>query len=148
VRKLLPVLIVALVLVPMGVVGATTSGNEGQVRKVQIPEADRFLPFAVTVHVGDAVKWTNGDGDDHTVVSIDAFNTAGHKGTDQLLPANGGTFVLHFNRPGVFVYYCRFHAQLDIFNQPIAPGPEGGIQSQDGNFGTPMSGVITVVGGD
>ena len=82
------------------------------------------------------------------VVSDDAFNTAGHKGMDQLLPANGGTLTLRFNHPGVFVYYCRFHAMLDAFNQPIAPGPEGGIQNQDGNYGTPMSGVITVVEGD
>jgi hypothetical protein len=43
------------------------------------------------------------------------------------------------------VYYCRFHAQLDAFNQPIAPGPDGGVQDANGNFGTPMSGVITVL---
>jgi hypothetical protein len=34
---------------------------------------------------------------------------------------------------------------LDPDNQPIAPGPDGGIQDSNGNFGTPMSGVITVV---
>jgi plastocyanin len=147
VRKLLPVLIVALVLVPMGVVSATASHDQGHVRKVQIPEADRFAPFAVTIRVGDAVKWTNGDEDAHYVVSIDAFNTAGHKGTDQLIPVDG-TFMLRFNHPGAFVYYCRLHAQLDSFNQPIAPGPDGGIQSENGNYGTPMSGVITVVDED
>lgn len=144
-RKLLPVLVVALALVPMGVVSATASHDQGSTRKVQIPAADRFAPFAVTIHVGDAVKWTNGDEDDHTVVSIDPFNTAGHKGTNEIIPADGGTFMLRFDHPGVFVYYCRFHAQLDAFNQPIAPGPDGGIQSQNGNYGTPMSGTITVV---
>ena len=33
----------------------------------------------------------------------------------------------------------------DSDNQPLAPGPDGGIQDSNGNFGTPMSGVITVV---
>jgi len=37
---------------------------------------------------------------------------------------------------------------LDSFNQPKAPGPDGGIQDPNGNFGTPMNGVITVVGED
>ena len=29
--------------------------------------------------------------------------------------------------------------------QPIAPGPDGGIQDTNGNYGTPMSGVVTVL---
>jgi plastocyanin len=147
-RKLLPVLLLAVAIIPIGVARAATGHHEGRVRQVTVPEADRFLPFAVTIRAGDAVKWTNGDGDDHTVVSDDAFNTAGHRGVDHLITALGGTFVLHFDRPGVFVYYCRFHATLDEFNQPIAPGPDGGIQNQDGNYGTPMSGVITVLPSD
>ena len=145
-RKLLPILVVAVAaatFIPIGVISASASHQDGSVRKVNIPEEDRFAPFAVTIRVGDTVKWSNGDADDHTVVSDDAFNTAGHKGTDHLLPA-GQTFVLRFNHPGVFVYYCRFHAALDSFNQPTAPGPDGGIH-QNGNYGTPMSGVITVL---
>ena len=38
----------------------------------------------------------------------------------------------------------RFHAHLDAYHQPVAPGPEGGIQDSNGNFGTPMMGVVTV----
>jgi len=120
---------------------------------VIVPQEDRFTPFAVTVNVGEAVRWVNQDTDDHTVVSDDAFNTAGHGGTNQLLPgtdSNGGvpgTFELRFLRPGTFVYYCRFHAHLDAENQPTAPGPEGGIQDANGNFGTPMMGVVTVLPG-
>jgi hypothetical protein len=112
---------------------------------VIVPPEDRFKPFAVTVRVGQTVKFVNNDEDDHTVVSDDVFNTAGHFGTDVLLPANGGSFMLKFRHPGVWVYYCRFHAQLDDSHQPIAPGPDGGIQDPNGNFGTPMAGVITVV---
>lgn len=120
-------------------------------RMVIVPQADRFTPFAVTISAGDRVEWTNMDTDDHTIVSDDTFNTAGHKGTDRLLPgtdSNGGQpgkFTLRFPHAGTFVYYCRFHAHLDDDHQPAAPGPEGGIQDASGNFGTPMMGVITVL---
>lgn len=128
-------------------VTAADGSDDGHHRKHQIivPDEDRFTPFAITVHVGDVVEWVNNDTDDHTVVSDDAFDTAGHKGVNMLLPANGGTFRLRFMRPGVFPFYCRFHAMLDADNQPKAPGPDGGIQDPDGNFGTPMNGVVTVV---
>src|SRR5467141_533806 len=118
------------------------------VRQIIVPSEDRFTPFAITVRVGQTVVWINNDGDDHTVVSDDAFKTAGHRGTNVLLKANGGTFVLTFKHPGVFPFYCRFHAVLDAANQPKAPGPEGGIQDPNGNFGTPMNGVVTVLAED
>jgi plastocyanin len=114
--------------------------------QVIVPDEDRFSPFAVTIRVGQWVTWVNNDTDDHTIVSDDAFNTAGHRGLNVVLPANGGTYSLKFKHAGVFPYYCRFHSMLDSANQPIAPGPDGGIQNPDGNFGTPMSGVVTVVG--
>lgn len=111
---------------------------------------DRFTPFAVTVRVGQRVKWVNVDTDDHSVTVVEAFDTAGHDDTNQLLPgtvSNGGQpgrFTLVFNHPGTFIYRCRFHSRLDEFNQPAAPGPDGGNQDANGNFGTPMMGVITV----
>jgi len=117
-------------------------------RQIIVPDEDRFIPFAITVRVGQPVIWINNDADDHTVVSDDAFNTAGHRGTNVVLKANGGTFRLAFRHPGVFPFYCRFHAMLDAHNQPKAPGPDGGIQDPNGNYGTPMNGVITVVGDD
>jgi plastocyanin len=126
------------------------SADASATRAVVVPREDRFAPFAVTVRVGDTVQWINTDTDDHTVVSDDAFNTAGHQGTNQLLPgtdAGGGQpgrLSLRFDRPGTFVYYCRFHARLDRFSQPVAPGPDGGIQDPSGNFGTPMMGIVTV----
>jgi plastocyanin len=119
--------------------------------QVIVPEEDRFTPFAQTIHVGDAVKWINMDTDDHTVVSDDFLNTTGRFGLNVLLKGtdnNGGkpgVFSMTFNTPGNFVYYCRFHSHLDAQHQPTAPGPEGGIQADDGNYGTPMMGVITVL---
>ncbi len=116
---------------------------------VNIPGEDRFAPFAVTVHVGDRVQWINGDTDDHTVVTDDALTTAGHDDVNHLILGSAskggpGTFTLTFDKPGQFVYYCRFHAHLDADHQPVAPGPKGGIQDANGNFGTPMMGVVTV----
>ena len=117
----------------------------------KIPAEDRFAPFAVTVRVGDRVRWVNGDTDDHTVVADDAFTTAGHDDTNHLILGTAskggpGQFSLVFHHPGTFVYYCRFHAHLDAAGQPVAPGPEGGIQDTSGNFGTPMMGIVTVRG--
>jgi len=131
-------------------VRAGDGSDDGKPAAVQIlvPDEDRFIPFAVTVHVGQKVTWTNNDADDHTIVSDNAFNTAGHRGVNVLLKANGGTFSLRFFHAGVFPYYCRFHSMLDAHNQPKAPGPDGGIQDPNGNYGTPMSGVVTVVGDD
>ena len=81
-------------------------------------------------------------------LSDDAFNSTDNAGTNEVLPGNGGTLTLTFKHPGTFVYFCRFHAHLDELNQPVAPGPDGGIQDSNGNFGTPMSGVITVQRGN
>jgi plastocyanin len=153
-------LVALLATVPMAatvvVATAVQSGADErpQIQRIVVPEADQFTPFAATVRVGQVVQWVNRDTDDHTVVSDDAFNTAGHKGVD--LPLVGtenndgrpGRVSLRFNHPGTFVYYCRFHAHLDANNQPVAPGPDGGIQDANGNFGTPMMGVITVRGDD
>ena len=120
---------------------------------VIIPEEDRFTPFALTIHAGDGVLFTNNDTDDHTVVTDEFVSSTGptRKPIDRLIPGTEnnddkpGTLLLHFGRPGVFVYYCRFHAHLDESHQPVAPGPDGGIQDEDGNYGTPMMGVITVL---
>jgi plastocyanin len=154
-RRVIAATLAVAVVTAIGVVasagGAANPGsdrNAPKVHRVAVPESDRFTPFALTIRAGDAVNWVNNDEDEHFVVSDDAFNTAGHQGTDRELPADGGRLTLRFNHPGTFVYYCKLHAQLDEFNQPVAPGPDGGIQDVNGNFGTPMSGVITVVPGN
>jgi plastocyanin len=130
---------------------AAASGSSSASRHlVVVPQEDRFAPFVLSIHTGDAVEWVNNDTDDHTVVTNNAFTTAGYRGLDHLLngtDSNGGkagTFTLVFPHSGVFAYYCRFHATLDSDHQPIAPGPDGGIQDANGNFGTPMNGIINV----
>ncbi|MGB8699872.1 MAG: plastocyanin/azurin family copper-binding protein [Thermosynechococcaceae cyanobacterium] len=117
---------------------------------VNIPGEDRFSPYNLVIHVGDVVKWVNTDTDSHKIISDDSFTTTDHKGIDVLIKgtlANGGkpgTFKLLFKKAGTFVYYCGFHAKLDGSSQPVAPGPFGGIKVKN-NFGTPMTGNITVL---
>jgi plastocyanin len=141
---------VALALVAIGAVVLATSSrfvleaNAAAGRMVMIPGEDRFTPFSVTIHVGQSVQFVNNDTKPHNVVSNDTFNTAGNKGTNHLLSA-GSKFSLTFNQTGVFPFYCSFHSMLDADSQPIAPGPDGGIQDSNGNYGTPMNGVVTVV---
>lgn len=160
-------LLVILAVLPFGAASfARAEEHHHTHHQVIVPQADRFSPFALTIHVGDTVRWTNMDTDDHTVVSDDFFNDAGHNGTDQIVLGtvnNGGqpgTFSLTFHHNGTFVYYCRFHSHLDDSHQPVAPGPRGGIESDKDptlcnpagsdtcDFGTPMMGVITVRGED
>jgi len=136
-------LAVLAVLLVASVSNRALAGSQA-VKQIIVPGEDRFTPFAVTVHVGQKVQWFNNDSDDHDVISVDALNTAGHKGVNHLLQP-GDTFSLKFTHPGVFPFYCDFHSQLDAHNQPKAPGPFGGIQDPNGNFGTPMSGVVTVI---
>ena len=133
-------------------------------RLIAVPHEDRFLPFAITIHVGDTVEFVNTDADDHTVVSDDALNSAGPRNVDVVIPGTGeeeakgkDPFRITFHDSGVWVYYCRFHSHLDEHDQPAAPGPDGGIQTEKDptmcdpagtdtcNFGTPMMGVISIL---
>lgn len=133
--------------------------KQPRVHIVNIPEEDRFAPFALTIRKGDVVKWTNNNGDAHTVVSDDAVNSTGPFNVNQIIEP-GQSFQIKFRKAGQWVYFCRFHAHLDEFNQPIAPGcgEEGdeieGIVTPEfrcgnavirNNFGTPMMGVITIL---
>jgi len=140
---------------------ATASGSpaaaSGQTKdtprraRVIIPGEDRFTPFNLTVHAGTLVIWVNTDTDDHTIVSDDHFSTTGPHGLDIVIPGtdsnggNPGRYAFFFAQHGTFVYHCRFHAHLDDAQQPVAPGPKGGIQDANGNFGTPMMGTVTVL---
>jgi len=151
--------VLAIMALTVGIVSSAdaaslTEQQADKAHQVLIPKDDRFVPYVLTIRAGDSVTWVNQDTDDHTLVSNDAVNTIGPKGKgiDVLIKgtdSNGGqpgTFTMRFDRPGAFAYYCRFHAHLDSFNQPAAPGPMGGIKDANGNFGTPMNGVIVVLG--
>ena len=72
---------------------AVAQNSDPTVHQIIVPGEDRFTPFAATIRVGQRVQWVNNDVDDHTVVSDDTFNTAGPRGINVLLKANGGTFT-------------------------------------------------------
>lgn len=143
------VLLVLALLVPVGVVLADRPSKH----VVTVPGEDRFSPYVMVIKAGEQVTWVNQDTDDHTIVSNDFFTTTNHRGVNLLLKGtdsnngNPGHITFRFDKPGVFAYYCRFHAMLDSAHQPVAPGPDGGIQDANGNFGTPMNGVVIVLPG-
>ena len=124
---------------------AVAQSSNPTVRQIIVPDEDRFIPFNATIRVGQRVQWVNNDADDHCLVSNDTFNTAGPRGVSVLLKASGGTFTIKFDHPGSFPFYCCLHSMLDSEHQPKAPGPDGGIQDPNGNYGTPMAGVVTVL---
>ena len=80
---------------------AVAQSSNPTVRQIIVPDEDRFTPFAITIRAGQRVQWVNNDTDDHTVVSNDTFNTAGPRGVNVLLPANGGTVTIKFGHPGL-----------------------------------------------
>ena len=146
-KKNLPMLLILCALTSFA---AAVPDDQAVTKTVNIPDSDQFIPFAVTIHVGDSVRWVNNDTDDHTIVAVSKFTTTDHKTVNHVIlgtdnnSGQPGVFQLKFNVEGRFVYRCRFHSMLNVNKQPIAPGPRGGIQNSNGNFGTPMMGEITV----
>jgi plastocyanin len=60
---------------------------------------------AVTVHVGDAVRFVNDDGDAHTVTASDkSFDSGG-------LDA-GESWTRVFTKPGKYAYFCALHPYM------------------------------------
>lgn len=64
-----------------------------------------FGPASLTVHVGDAVTFTNNDGATHSVTFKD-----GSAGADSLSP--GQSFTRTFDHAGTFDYFCSFHPYM------------------------------------
>ncbi|MEK0085352.1 cupredoxin domain-containing protein [Benzoatithermus flavus] len=64
-----------------------------------------FAPAALTLPVGSAVTWVNGDDIPHTVTSADhAFGSA--------VLDKDGQFTMHFAQAGTYRYYCRLHPHM------------------------------------
>ncbi|MFB5607353.1 MAG: plastocyanin/azurin family copper-binding protein [Candidatus Nitrosomaritimum yanchengensis] len=67
-----------------------------------------YLPYSITIFVGDTVKWENPDSAAHTVTSGNISD--GHDGTfDSGLFMSGGTFEFTFNDKGTYDYFCMVH---------------------------------------
>lgn len=68
-------------------------------------EGFRYREDSITVAPGQAVQWTNLDPLEHTVTFERGATSS------ELLPRNG-TFVVRFDRPGVYAYHCTPHPYM------------------------------------
>jgi plastocyanin len=63
-----------------------------------------FSPRTVTVNVGDAITWTNRDGQTHTATSGSAWNTGDIN--------DGQSRSITFRSAGTYDYICAIHPQM------------------------------------
>ena len=71
-----------------------------------------FIPYEVTVNVGDEVTWTNDDSAAHTVTAGSAAD--GPSGVfDSSLFMAGTTFSYEFESEGEFPYFCMVHPWME-----------------------------------
>jgi len=61
-----------------------------------------FDPDVAHVPVGTTITWTNDGRSPHTVTADDGSKDSGNLNSGQ-------TYTLTFGRPGVFLYYCKYH---------------------------------------
>jgi plastocyanin len=80
-----------------------------------------FNPAAITVAVGDTVRWTNAGAMDHTVTS-----TSGPATFDSGVLGPGQTFAFIFTSAGEYGYHCQLHNTMTgtiTVLSPAAPTP-------------------------
>jgi len=65
----------------------------------------QFVPTTVTIHVGDAVRFTNSDLFHHDVTIIRPDGTPDDKGLEE----HGEEFAMTFIKPGTYKVRCRLH---------------------------------------
>jgi len=87
-----------------------------------------FMPTLARVPVGAEVRWVNKDPIIHTV-------TGAHNAWGSTKDLNAGDFItVSFSRPGVYPYYCLYHA-----------GMAGAVLVGDANGAGAAAGGITAV---
>lgn len=87
-------------------VAAWAITSAAQAAEVKIDQKDlKFVPSSVTIHVGDAVRFTNSDQFHHDVTIIRPDGTRDDKG----LVEHGEEFAMTFIKPGVYLVRCRLH---------------------------------------
>ena len=69
---------------------------------ILIPEADKFVPYHLTVEVGDRVTWINNDTIPHTATSDSRAFDSGNM-------APGASFSMTFPTAGTSTYHCTLH---------------------------------------
>lgn len=64
-----------------------------------------FVPAKLTVHAGTHVRFTNLDGEPHTVTSLTGLFDSAALDTQ-------GTWSYTFEKPGAYPYYCTVHPMM------------------------------------
>ena len=83
---------------------ALTAVADAATPRVQIKEF-KFVPTLLTVPVGTAVTWTNGDEEAHTVTATDrAYTSTGLEAKE--------TYTHRFTTPGTYTYFCALHPHM------------------------------------
>ena len=78
-----------------------------------------YQPPAITVTVGDTVRWTSNDFTTHTATSLSGPTTF-----DTGLIAHGQSAAVVFATPGTYTYFCQIHETMrGTINVQNAPDP-------------------------
>ncbi len=100
----------------------TTVKAAAAVTKEVMIQNYKYTPAALTVAVGDTVKWTNMDTAPHTVTV-----TSGPVKFNSGNLAKGESFSYTFTKPGTYAYYCAVHpdmtAKVTVTGSPTTPTP-------------------------
>jgi plastocyanin len=86
---------------PLPVASVDTSGGPAIEAAVSIIDRS-FQPSQIEVHLGDAVMWSNDDGEGHTVTAVDGDFNSG-------VLTVGDEFSTVFETPGSYDYFCAIH---------------------------------------
>jgi plastocyanin len=115
---------------------------------VDVPGADYFSPWLVSVHAGDTVEWTNHDTDNHLVQAVidERYNTAAPGGfignalgTQHTPDGSAGTYRHTFTKPGYTFYFCAIHANVNTTTHEAEPHANASV------YPAPMFGVVVVL---
>ena len=79
--------------------------------EVQVDQKDlQFSPGAVTINVGDSVRFTDTDRIAHNVTIVNPDGSADDKGMSDY----NQHIVVKFSKPGVYHARCRIHPQMQM----------------------------------
>ncbi|MDR4492596.1 MAG: plastocyanin/azurin family copper-binding protein [Candidatus Nitrosocosmicus sp.] len=97
-----------------------------------------YDPRVITVNVNETIKWTNNDTEPHTVTSgigggISSVLTNG-RGTpnglfDSGLFSPGSAVSIHFNKTGVYNYFCTIHPWMEGVVKVVGSNESSAIPS-------------------
>jgi plastocyanin len=84
----------------------SSSGGDGDHDHTDVAiEGNAFSPRTVTIHAGDAVRWTNHDAAEHTATALD--NSWGTQNLGQHEDAD-----IVFAKAGTYQYHCKIHPSM------------------------------------